>query len=84
MLKKIKLNPYHLLLPFTTLLTLVIFQSCSSQASSGDLKANKLLSLPVYQIDTGTAITVKDYLGTIEGKVNVEIRPQVEGVLENI
>src|SRR5690606_17027636 len=45
---------------------------------------NNAIALPVQRIDTTTAVTVKDYLGTIEGKVNVEIRPQVEGILEEI
>src|SRR5690606_8014849 len=45
---------------------------------------NNALAVPVQQLDTATATTVKDYLGTIEGKVNVEIRPQVEGILEEI
>ena len=59
---------------------------CLSSCSIGSSKENEndLLSLPVSVIDTGTAITVKDYLGTVEGKVNVEIRPQVEGILEKI
>src|SRR5690606_3771521 len=45
---------------------------------------NQRLNLPVFMVDTGTALTERDYLGTIEGKVNVEIRPQVEGILEKI
>ena len=84
MLNKRTLKPYKLFLPFAALLTTIAFSNCNSQASNEGLETNKLLSLPVYEVDTGTAITVKDYLGTIEGKVNVEIRPQVEGVLEKI
>lgn len=42
------------------------------------------LNLPVIVVDTTTALTVKDYIGTIEGKVNVEIRSQVEGALMEI
>lgn len=56
--------------------------SCSVGSSKEN--ENDMLSLPVSVIDTGTAVTVKDYLGTVEGKVNVEIRPQVEGILEKI
>lgn len=62
-------------------LSAFMLTACNSKASDAD---KRLLTLPVYQIDTGTAVTVKDYLGTIEGKVNVEIRPQVEGILEKI
>ncbi|QNL50431.1 efflux RND transporter periplasmic adaptor subunit [Olivibacter sp. SDN3] len=68
----------------TVLFLLTIFESCGSRSSSDEQDAGKLLSLPVFLVDTGTALTVRDYLGTIEGKVNVEIRPQVEGILEKI
>lgn len=62
-------------------LTAFMSVACNSKASDVE---HKLLTLPVYQTDTATAVTVKNYLGTIEGKVNVEIRPQVEGILETI
>lgn len=74
-----------------TLLSLTItvffttfFWGCHSGSSGEDADATKRLSLPVFLVDTGTALTVRDYLGTIEGKGNVEIRPQVEGILEKI
>lgn len=56
--------------------------SCSTSKSEDT--TNKPLALPVHTVDTSSAVTVKDYLGTIEGKVNVEIRPQVEGILQEI
>lgn len=52
--------------------------------SSGEDLSKQYLNLPVMVVDTTTAITVKDYIGTIEGKVNVEIRSQVEGALQEI
>lgn len=58
--------------------------SCSGIASENGAAENSKISLPVHVMDTATAVTLKDYLGTIEGKVNVEIRPQVEGILEEI
>ena len=58
--------------------------SCSTGSSKTNEAQNNAIALPVQVIDTVTAATVKDYLGTIEGKVNVEIRPQVEGILEEI
>lgn len=58
--------------------------SCNGVASEKNGAENSKISLPVHVMDTTTAVTVKDYLGTIEGKVNVEIRPQVEGILEEI
>ncbi|GAA4798978.1 efflux RND transporter periplasmic adaptor subunit [Olivibacter ginsenosidimutans] len=57
---------------------------CHQGSSTAEDATKNRLSLPVFQVDTGTALTVRDYLGTIEGKVNVEIRPQVEGMLEKI
>src|SRR5690606_4605968 len=65
------------------LLLLAIF-SCSTGSSKTTDGENNQIALPIQVIDTTTAVTVKDYLGTIEGKVNVEIRPQVEGILEEI
>ena len=62
----------------------VVMFSCSTGSSKTNDAENNALALPVLSIDTVTATTVKDYLGTIEGKVNVEVRPQVEGILEEI
>jgi len=42
------------------------------------------LALPVKTLKKDSAVTTFEFLGAIEGKVNVEIRPQVEGILENI
>ncbi|WP_437918277.1 efflux RND transporter periplasmic adaptor subunit [Sphingobacterium sp. LRF_L2] len=58
--------------------------NCSTGKSEEKENSNKALALPVYTVDTSDATTIKDYLGTIEGKVNVEIRPQVEGILQEI
>jgi len=62
----------------------VSLQNCSSGSSKEPNLKNKPLALPVWEVDTSTAVTLKTYLGTIEGKVNVEIRPQVEGLLDAI
>ncbi|MGN0003163.1 MAG: efflux RND transporter periplasmic adaptor subunit [Sphingobacterium composti] len=67
---------------FTSLL--VTAQSCL-QSKSEEKETNiKPLALPVHTVDTSNAETIKTYLGTIEGKVNVEVRPQVEGLLQEI
>ncbi len=65
-------------------ISLIIFGSCADGWSKRADTEESLIALPIHIVDTATAITVKDYLGTIEGKVNVEIRPQVEGILEEI
>ncbi|OUJ71030.1 efflux RND transporter periplasmic adaptor subunit [Hymenobacter crusticola] len=41
-------------------------------------------ALPVEAVHTGTETTYQDYPASIEGVVNVEIRPQVAGMLERI
>jgi membrane fusion protein (multidrug efflux system) len=41
-------------------------------------------SLPVVQLNTGSATTWQEYPAFVEGTVNVEIRPQVSGYLEKI
>ncbi len=60
------------------------FSSCTIGSSKTNEREQAALALPVHVVDTSTAITVRDYLGTIEGTANVEIRPQVEGILEEI
>lgn len=84
MIIKLKKVINSLIWPVGAVFISLSIESCNSKAANKDADANRLLSLPVIEVDTGTAITVKDYLGTIEGKINVEIRPQVEGILENI
>src|SRR5687767_8430838 len=56
---------------------------CSSSAedSTDDQTVQKL---PVLTIRTQPATTFQDFASKLEGKVNVEIRPRVEGYLEKI
>lgn len=58
--------------------------SCFEGNTKENENLNKPLALPVFTVDTSDATTIKNYLGTIEGKVNVEIRPQAEGILQEI
>lgn len=57
---------------------------CSTGKSEENDTTNKPLALPIYTVDTSDAVTVRDYLGTIEGKVTVDVRPQIEGMLREI
>lgn len=57
--------------------------SCNNSSKSDQDTSNDL-TLPAIKIDTSTALITKDYMGSIEGKINVEIRPQVEGILKEI
>ncbi|MEC4113534.1 efflux RND transporter periplasmic adaptor subunit [Myroides pelagicus] len=64
--------------------TLIGINSCNMGSTKKLDPKENALALPIITVDTATAITVKDYIGNIEGKINVEIRPQVEGILEKI
>lgn len=63
------------------LLFLLLLGSCSTVPDKSRQNENEI-ALPVYEVDTGTVVLTKNFLGTVEGKINVEIRPQVEGELE--
>ena len=54
--------------------------SCGSSEEEEDLG----IPLPVRVLAKDSTITTFEYLGAVEGKVNVEIRPQVEGILDSI
>lgn len=55
-------------------------KSCSGGEQKKKTNDNAI-ALPVYTVDTGTVVVDKSFLGTVEGKINVEIRPQVTGEL---
>jgi len=76
-----KLNLSALLL---IVFTSVILPSCNQGKATEKENTDKPLALPVHVADTSDAETIKNYIGTIEGKVNVEVRPQVEGLLQEI
>jgi membrane fusion protein (multidrug efflux system) len=59
-----------------------LLASCSEQQAPQQVAAPS--ALPVEAVHTGTATTYQDYPASIEGVVNVEIRPQVAGMLERI
>lgn len=63
----------------------IILYSCGSSAAPGAaMGAMPPPQLPVVTVVTSPATTYKEYSASLEGKVNVEIRPQVEGYLEKI
>ncbi|NII27650.1 efflux RND transporter periplasmic adaptor subunit [Pseudoflavitalea sp. X16] len=63
----------------------VVLYSCGSSAAPGHgMGAMPPPQLPVVSVVTAPGTTYKEYSATLEGKVNVEIRPQVEGYLEKI
>lgn len=63
----------------------IILYSCGSSAAPGHaMGAMPPPQLPVVTVVTAPATTYKEYSATLEGRVNVEIRPQVEGYIEKI
>ncbi len=51
---------------------------------SGAAPQAQAISVPVLSITQGAATTFQEYPVTVEGRVNVEIRPQVDGYLEKV
>lgn len=65
----------------------VVISACGSSSAPGGQPgggAPPPPELPVIAVATAPATTYRDYSASLEGKVNVEIRPQVEGLLEKI
>ena len=71
------INTYQILL-FSMISLFII--SCGGEVEEEDLG----IPLPVKMLVKDSTVTTFEYLGAIEGIVNVEIRPQVEGILDSI
>jgi membrane fusion protein (multidrug efflux system) len=67
---------------FSLLAGSVLLAGCAEQQAPQQALAPP--ALPVEAVHTGTETTYQDYPASIEGVVNVEIRPQVAGMLERI
>jgi len=65
-----------------TIITLLLLNSCSSSPAA--VTAPPPQSLPVAEIHTSSVTTYQEYPASIEGAVNVEIRPQVSGALDKV
>lgn len=74
----------HLLYSFYIALATSIIAACSSGKTEESDNLSNAIALPVASIDTSTATIVNSYHGKIEGKINVEVRPQIEGQLQDI
>jgi membrane fusion protein (multidrug efflux system) len=64
------------------ILTLSVLYGCSPKPAPP--QAAPPQALPVAEIHTDTATTYQEYPASIEGTVNVEIRPQVGGTLDRV
>ena len=60
----------------------MVLYACNS--SSGNPGQMPPPQLPVISVSSAPATTYQEFPATLEGKVNVEIRPQVEGYIEKI
>jgi RND family efflux transporter MFP subunit len=65
-----------------SILVVTYFSSCSQV--QGTQAAPPPQALPVLVVNASPATTFAEYSATVEGKTNVEIRPQVSGYLDKI
>jgi membrane fusion protein (multidrug efflux system) len=63
------------------LLVLTVLIGCTGNQKN---QAPEAEILPVVEINSGDAIIYSDYPASVEGKTDVEIRPQVNGTLDNV
>jgi len=66
------------------LIFILIEASCSQSAAENKMQAPPPPQLPVVQIEAAPATTYQSFPASIQGKVNVEIRPQVDGYLQKM
>jgi membrane fusion protein (multidrug efflux system) len=55
-----------------------------SKGSEAPAVAQQEIAVPVLAINSGNAVTYSEYPVTVEGRTNVEIRPQVDGYLDKV
>lgn len=63
-------------------ITSVIIYGCSGNNAAAP--AAQAIAVPVFAIGSGDAVTYQEYPVAVEGRVNVEIRPQVDGYLDKV
>lgn len=78
----------RLYLLFSTVFTAVLLSSCGSSDQKNQAEAQGQNApppeIPVMTVLEKPVKTYTDYVAAIEGKVNVDIRPQVDGYLDKI
>ncbi|UYQ94321.1 efflux RND transporter periplasmic adaptor subunit [Chitinophaga horti] len=62
----------------------IIAYSCGTSSAAETPAGTEAPALPVVQLKAMPASSFREYTSAIEGKVNVEIRPQVDGYLDKI
>jgi len=71
-----------LFFPAFVVIAAVIISGCSS--AQGNQAPPPPPALPVLQLDNSSTTTYTEFSASVEGKTNVEIRPQVSGYLDKI
>lgn len=79
----LKARLYRQAWPVIAVIAAVTLSGCES-STAGNNFAPPPQELPVLPINNTTATTFQEFSATIEGTVNVELRPQVDGYLEKI
>jgi len=66
---------------FTPLILLVFLFACSNKQLA---QQTELQTLPVIMVSADTVTTFKEYPASAEGALNIEVRPQVDGKLQEV
>lgn len=61
----------------------LLIYSCA-KSNGAPVPAQQEVAVPVLEINSGNAVTYSEYPVTVEGRTNVEIRPQVDGYLDKV
>lgn len=67
-----------------SLMVMAVLSGCASSSARSDGAAPPPPALPVFKVAAVPATTYREYNAALEGKVNVEIRAQVDGYLDKI
>jgi membrane fusion protein (multidrug efflux system) len=78
--QKLFINNHYMRL-FSPLSLLVLLYSCAQKPAA---TAPPPVQLPVISVVSAPANTYQDFSANLEGTLNVDIRPQVDGYLEKI
>ena len=66
------------------LLSAILLYLAACVGKQNEMQSAPPQSLPVVKLDTASVVTWQEYPASVQGTVNVEIRPQVSGNLEKI
>ncbi|RBL89276.1 efflux RND transporter periplasmic adaptor subunit [Chitinophaga flava] len=67
-----------------SVIILSVMSGCGTSSANQHQEGQQAAALPVLKLGAVPATTFREYSATLEGRTNVEIRPQVEGVLDKI